>query len=181
MSEEPRRLRSFLGYGSPLPPFPRLFWGPGKRLRKGVPLSPHPSACSISYVGWNISTKPRMHGPFALQPLCMIIENPRDTSQPHSRVIYYYFVSITSEMTGEGGGWMGFSTTLATIRWVTLIDTTYTDGFFGGSDDENFDVGGSCVLDGIKRKRFGSPITFGGRRDDDWWRWKLGVSDIRWR
>lgn len=65
----------------------------------------------------NISTKPRMHGPFALQPLCMIIENPGDTSQPHSRVIYYYFVSITSEMAGDGGGvgWIS-PPRLATIR-----------------------------------------------------------------
>lgn len=48
-------------------------------------------------------TKPRMHGPRELQPLCMIIENPGDTSQPHSRVIYYYFVSITSERTSRIG------------------------------------------------------------------------------
>lgn len=41
----------------------------------------------------------------ALQPLCMIIENPRDTSQPHSHVIYCYFVSITSENRKESFCW----------------------------------------------------------------------------
>lgn len=79
----------------------------GKRLWTNPPRVP-------SLLRGTYLTKPRMHGPRELQPLCMIIENPRDTSQPHSRVIYYYFVSITSERTSSVG-------------WVSIYSWQYFD------------------------------------------------------
>ena len=112
------------------------------------------------------------HGPFALQPLCMIIENPGDTSQPRSRVIYYYFVSITSEMAGEGGGgWMDFSATVGNDSMSYADWYTYTDGFFGASPTTR--ISRTCVLDGIKRKRLASPITFRG--PSRWWLMKMEI------
>lgn len=94
-SEEAAGLRSLLGYDSSRGEVSRGECR-GWRLWTNPPRVP--SLLQSTYL-----TKPRMHGPRELQPLCMIIENPGDTSQPHSRVIYYYFVSITSERTSRVG------------------------------------------------------------------------------
>lgn len=88
----------------------------GKRLWTNPPRVP-------SLLRGTYLTKPRMHGPRELQPLCMIIENPRDTSQPHSRVIYYYFVSITSERTSRVG-WV--------LSIVGSISMSYADWYSRG-------------------------------------------------
>lgn len=100
-------LRSLLGYDSTRGVSRGVRRVEGERLWTNPPRVP--SLLQGTYL-----TKPRMHGPRELQPLCMIIENPRDTSQPHSRVIYYYFVSITSERTSRVG-------------WVSIYSWQYFD------------------------------------------------------